>query len=216
MKIITLSTSIALASVTMLQGCGSTLPDATSSRPTSNVTTTESAGVTSATISASATGDQRMVASATANVPDAGATFPPGSIAVETSVALGQASDKGTAIVGESGTATTVIAQKTVPVYIGPATGAIPVLPAPMTVSLPFVLSSSALALNATTSKLVFLYAVYTSAGWVSGVKPLTATDFVGTFFTTKVKGFGYFQIAYVNEALPEKEVVSAVQPTLK
>ena len=196
--------------------CSSSIPDAESNKKSSNVATTEKDGVVTAEISSSSTSDQTVVASSSSEIADASITFPPGSIAVNTSMALGEATDTSSAIVTELGLATAVV-KSAAPVFIGTAAIAdMPTAASALALSLPLPLSDSGIKLTAETGKLVFFYAILTKEGWKSGVKPLTSADLVGTFLSTKVLGLGYFQISYVTTAVEAKEMTTAIRPSLK
>ncbi len=198
-----------------LSGCSSSIPDLTSGRKASNVATTEADGVVTAKINPSATTDQTVVGSTTSNVADASISFPPGALAIETTLAVGEAVDLSAGIASAAGL-TAVVATKGAPLFAAPATGDIPLLTKDVTIVLPLPVSANGLSLTATSGKLVFLYTVYTSTGWKSGVKPLTAANLVGTFLKTEVKGLGYFQIAYLSEKVEEKEFDTTTQPGLQ
>ena len=142
-------------------------------------------------------------------------TISPGSLSIPVSMSMGVAGDKSAAIVSESGL-TSAVVKAAAPLFAGPVSGSEALVTGALAIGLPLPLSDSALALTGTSGKLVFLYVIYTSTGWKSGVKPLTAADLVGTFLRTGVKGFGYFQIAYLATAVEEKEVSSSIRPALK
>lgn len=102
------------------------------------------------------------------------------------------------------------------PVYIGAATGDMPVAAQSIALSLPLPLSAAGTNLTTASGKLVFFYAILTAEGWKSGVKPLTSKDLVGTYLNTKILGLGYFQIAYLTTSIEAKEMTTALRPSLK
>lgn len=198
-------------------GCSSEIPDAKNEKKSSNVATADNEGVVTAEIDANAKSDQTVVASPNSKVAEASVTFPPGSVALSTSMAFGEATDASAAVVAELGLESAVV-KSAAPVFLGPSSGTAAATAGTIGLSLPLPLSDLGLGLGLTNAagKLVFLYAYYSSEGWKSGVKPLTAADLVGTFLRADILGFGYFQIAYLAGSVDAKEVVSQIRPTLK
>jgi hypothetical protein len=194
-------------------GCGSKIDDLHSERPTSNIPVTESDGVVTATISAAATSDQKVVGSPSSKAADTSATFPPGSLAVDTDIAIGEATDKASDLLTELGVDNAVQAGS--PVYVGPAAGTPPDLSAPLTIQIPLPLEDIGLSLADAESKLVLIYAIYDN-GWKTGMIPLTADNLLGAFVKQNLSGMGYFQIVYLATASGAKEeIASAVVPSL-
>jgi hypothetical protein len=195
--------------------CSSDVEDVESTHQSSNVPTTEENGVVSAELKADATTDQTVVASAGSNVADAAVTIPPGSLAVTTTIALGEAEDQSAAILKATTGAEQVVTKSASPLFAGP-TGDPVATAGDLLIDLPLPVDAASLSLTTAAGKLVFLYSVYTSEGWKSGVKTLTTANLVGTFLHTGIKGFGYFQIAYVPTSVEDKEVVTETKPSLK
>lgn len=203
-----------LAALIMLASCESSISDLSSSRKTSNVATTEENGIVKATIKASASGNQELVASQSSTVADTSIIFPAGALAVDTEVSIGAAVDRSTTILSENNVAGTLV-KAGAPVYIG-ATDSSATFANPATLSLPLPLSGDNLKLTADSGKLAFVYAVLTTTGWISGIKPLTAADLLGTFLRTDIEGFGYFQIVYLSEKTEAKKAATQVRPAFK
>ncbi len=198
-----------------LVGCDSSIGDLKSNKPASNIETTESNGIITGTITAPNTSDQFMVASASSSVAESSINFPPGALAVTTTISMGPAVDQSATIISEAGSGA-LLAKAGNPLFIAPPSGSTPNLQSPLTLNMPLPLSDVKLSLNAATGKLVFIYAISTADGWKSGVKPLTAENLLGTFLNIEVKGLGYFQIAYLATAVAENEATSSVRPELK
>ena len=208
------NTLISIALVSFF-ACSSSIPEVENNKKSSNVATTEKDGVVTAEIDANAKSDQTVVASSNSAVADASVSFPPGSLAISTSIALGEATDSGSAFITELGLSAAVV-KAAAPVFIGVAAGDMPVTGQSIALSLPLPMSESAVKLTTATGKLVFFYAIFTAEGWKSGVKPLTSTDLVGTFLQTKILGLGYFQVAYLTTSVEAKEMTTAIRPALK
>lgn len=196
----------------LLAACESQIDDVESTRLTGNVAVTEANGVVTGTISSSATTDQIMVSSANSEIADTAVTFPPGALAVSTELALGKASDKSVAVLGELGVTDGLPAAA--PVYVGPASGTPPALGNPLTIQLPLPLDELELA-DTGTSKLVLVYVIYVNSVWKAGMIPLTTENLEGTFVKQELPGLGYYQIVYLNSARGQKEVTSEVRPGL-
>lgn len=188
--------------------CSSSIEDLSSGRQTSNVSTTESEGVLTGTFSASATSTQTMVYSSEASI-----NIPPGALTVNANIQMGNAVDMGSQIVGEVGGGVQLV-QGGTPLYVGADSDL--ALANPMTLNLPLPVTADSLKLTAASGKLVFIYVVRTKTGWVSGMKPLTVENLVGTFIKLEVVGLGYFQIAYVTGEGATKEMTTALRPTVK
>lgn len=195
--------------------CGSKIEDLESARASSNIPVVEADGVVTATISATATSDQRVVGSASSKAADTSVTFPPGSLAVNADIALGEATDKSSDLMVELGVNNAVQAGS--PVYVGPASGTPPNLSAPLTIQLPLPLETigTSTSLFESESKLALLYAIYND-GWKTGMIPLTSSNLLGAFVKQDLTGMGYFQIVYLAAAAGAKEeIASAITPTL-
>lgn len=194
--------------------CGSKVDDLESKRPTSSIATTDSDGVVTGTIDAAATSDQIMVASPNADAADSSVIFPPGSLAVSTEIAIGDASDQSSAILNELGVSP--LATAGTAVFIAPAEATPPNVATPLTIQLPLPLDFGTTSLaDGATSKLALLYVVYQD-GWKSGLIPLTSESFVGAFLKQAVDGLGYFQIVYLPSAVSEQEATaSSIVPAL-
>lgn len=204
--------SLALIGVT---ACSSNVPDAENKKKSSNVATTDTDGVVTAEVDADAKTEQTVVSSPNSKIAETAVSFPPGTLAVSTTIALGEATESSNSMVTELGLASAIVKSAT-PVFVGSATGDAPITAGAIGLSLPLPLSDLGLGLTTAGGKLVFLYAYYSSAGWKTGVKPLTAADLVGTFLHADVLGFGYFQIAYMATAVEAKEIVTLIRPSLK
>jgi hypothetical protein len=200
-----------ILTLTLTSACESQIEDLKSQRPTSNVAVTESEGVVTATISANSTNDQVLVASAASKAADAQVTFPPGALAIDTEIAIGEAKDQSTAIMSELNSGTLVQAGS--PVYIGPTAANTTVeVGQALTIQLPIPLDT--MGLVNTTSKLVLIYTIY-DKGWKSGLIPLTKENLLGAFLKVSLRGLGYFQVAYLASEASIKEITSAVRPSL-
>jgi hypothetical protein len=212
MKVQSLLTLIMTTALAM--ACESEIEDVKSQRPTSNVAFTEADGVVTATISSASSSDQILVASAASKAADAQVTFPPGSLAIDTEISIGEATDQSAAILSELGASSLVQAGS--PVYIGPTTaGATVAVGEALTIQLPIPLESmGASGLVTATSKLVLIYTIYNN-GWKSGLIPLTKENLVGAFLKVSLSGLGYFQVAYLASEGTLKEVTSAIRPAL-
>lgn len=204
-----------LASLTFSFSCGSNIDDLESERTASNIVTTEADGVVTATIQASATTDQILVGSASSKAADAAVIFPPGSLAVDTSISIGEAVNKSSEILTEIGMSGLVQAGD--PVYIGSSTaGATVTVAQPLTVQLPLPLEKlEGAGLQATSSKLVILYTIFKDGAWVSGSLPVDSSLIVGTLMRLSFKGVGYFQLVYLATAGSSMEVTTAIRPLL-
>jgi hypothetical protein len=212
MKVQSLLTLIMTTALSL--ACESEIGDVASQRPTSNVAFTEADGVVTATISSASSSDQILVASAASKAADAQVTFPPGSLAIDTEISIGEATDQSAAILNELGSNSLVQAGS--PVYIGPtAAGSTVEVGQALTIQLPIPLENlGASGLVTSTSKLVLIYTIYNS-GWKSGLIPLTKENLVGAFLKISLSGLGYFQVAYLASDGTMKEVTSAIRPTL-
>lgn len=200
--------------VGLVSGCDSKIEELESQRPTSNITTTDTNGVVTGTISATATSDQIMVASPHAKAADSSITFPPGSLAIETSISIGDAVDSSSSILTELGVSPLATASS--PVYIAPSSGTPPNIEKPLVLQLPLPLNLGTTALaDGVTSKLALLYVIYQN-GWKSGLLPLTSENFVGAFLKKTIDGLGYFQIVYLPTAVAEVAAgTSSIVPSL-
>ena len=200
----------------IIAGCGSKIDDLESARQSSNVAYTDANGVVTATIDASATTNQVLVASPSSKVADAAIIIPPGALSVSTAITLGEATDHSAAILTELGV-TSVGATGTA-VYAGPSGTTPPNTAVPLTVKLPLPLGDlngpTGLNVADTESKLVLLYVVYAD-GWKSGAMPLTGANLKGAFLNASVLGFGYFQIVNLLNAVSEKKADSTIVPAL-
>jgi hypothetical protein len=202
-----------ILTLAMTNACDSQIEDLKSQRPSSNVAVTESDGVVTATISANSSTDQILVASAASKAADAQVTFPPGALAIDTEISIGEATDQSPAIMSELGSS---LVQAGSPVYIGPTAAASTVeVGQALTIQLPIPLDSmGATGLVTATSKLVLIYTIYNN-GWKSGLIPLTKENLVGAFLKVSLSGLGYFQVAYLASEASTKEVTSSVRPAL-
>jgi hypothetical protein len=205
---------ILIMTTALSMACESEIEDVKSQRPTSNVVITEADGVVTATISSASSSDQILVASAASKAADAQVTFPPGSLAIDTEISIGEATDQSAAILSELGASSLVQAGS--PVYIGPtAAGSTVAVGQALTIQLPIPLESlGASGLVTATSKLVLIYTIYNN-GWKSGLIPLTKENLVGAFLKVSLSGLGYFQVAYLATEGTFKEVTSAIRPAL-
>lgn len=212
MKVQSLLTLIMTAALSL--ACESEIEDVESQRPTSNVAFTEVDGVVTATISSANSSDQILVASAASKAADAQVTFPPGALAIDTKISIGEATDQSTAILNELGSNSLVQAGS--PVYIGPtAAGSTVEVGQALTIQLPIPLETLGTSgLVTATSKLVLIYTIY-NKGWKSGLIPLTKENLVGAFLKISLSGLGYFQVAYLASDGTMKEVTSAIRPAL-
>jgi hypothetical protein len=212
MKVQSLLTLIMTMALCM--GCESEIEEVASQRPTSNVAFTEADGVVTATISSASSRDQILVASAASKAADAQVSFPPGSLAIDTEISIGEATDQSAAILKELGGSSPVQAGS--PVYIGPAaSGSTVEVGQALTIQLPIPLETmGASGLVTATSKLVLIYTIY-NKGWKSGLIPLTKENLVGAFLKVSLSGLGYFQVAYLASEGTVKEVTSAIRPAL-
>ncbi|HET9237838.1 MAG TPA: hypothetical protein VFO10_11335 [Oligoflexus sp.] len=212
MKVRNLLTLIMTTALSL--ACESAIEDVTSQRPTSNVAFTEADGVVTATISSASGSDQILVASAVSKAADAQVTFPPGALAIDAEISIGEATDQSAAILNELSSNSLVQAGS--PVYIGPtAAGSTVEIGQALTIQLPIPLETiGASNLVMATSKLVLIYTIY-DRGWKSGLIPLTKENLVGAFLKVSLSGLGYFQVAYLASEGTLKEVASAVRPAL-
>ena len=202
-------------------GCGKvSKSEASSNKPSSNVATTEpSPGVTQGQFVATSTSNQVMVGSPNGNVAEDYITVPPGALAINTNITLGEGKDLGSTPPSDLGLAAgTVIAGGSPPVLLdaNPATAT---TAAPFTLNIPIPLSatsSASLNLVDGTSKVGLMYLVKTATGNKVGFYALGASDLVGAYVAYKSASFGWFRVVVLSAATATAEKTTTLSPSSK
>ncbi|MGE0173127.1 MAG: hypothetical protein AB7T49_10090 [Oligoflexales bacterium] len=195
-----------------LTSCDSTIEDATSKRPKTNVSHSEEDGVVTA--DAKADSDNTIVASSDSDSAGSYVDIPAGALAVDTDLLMGDGKDKSADILNKLGvsTSTNAIVSKSAPMVVQGADDV--ELAKPFTVALP-IPQQDGFTLTAS-GKLVFIYVVFTSEGLKAGIKALTAENLAGVFVKSEFEGLGYFQIAYFADEVEDQEVTYDTRPELE
>lgn len=203
--------SLCLALAVLAFGCAEIEKKSLSSgAKTSNVPVEEDPpGVVVGTFSKDASGTQTMVASSAGALVDVFLDVPPGSLALDAKITMGEAQTMiGQNVLPAELGANRLVKDGFAPIYLNDDQGQN--LAGSLALNIPLPTDSEdKFTLADTASKLAILYVVRTETGYKIGLYPLASTDFKGLYVSFAVKGFGYFQIVGFAEPVEAMEVAA-------